>query len=137
MLKFFISYFQLDKEHMLWLEKALASLVMHKKISLWIDKEKLFPSEMFDKTISKEIHNADIVLLLLSNDFLVLEYIKEKKFPFIIEAFKTRGMIILPIVLKDTQNLTSHEKLSGILVAPFKDDKLIYIIKFKVNKGNT
>ena len=89
-MKIFLSYSRTDKNHMQGIEKALYKPIQEQKITLWIDKNKLYPTEKFDTTIANQIKKANMVLLLLGTDFWSSDYIQTKE----------RGLLILPIILK-------------------------------------
>ena len=121
-MKIFLSYARTNKEYMQGIEKALSTQIREKKITLWIDKNKLYPTEKFDTTITKQIEDADMVLLLLSIDFWSSEYIQTKEFPLIMEEHRNRGLLIFPIILEDISDFTRHKKLEGIFAYPFDDE---------------
>lgn len=103
------------------IEKALSSQIREKKITLWIDKNELYPTEKFDTTIANQIREADMVLLLLSVDFWASEYIQTKEFPLIMQEYRDRGVLIFPIILEDIADFTRYKSLEGIFACPFDD----------------
>lgn len=115
------------------IEKALSTEIRTKKIKLWIDKNELYPTEIFDSTIFKQIKKADMVLLLLSNDFWSSDYIQIKELPLILKEHRERGLLIFPIILRDIADFTRHKELDGIFACPFDDEgNLVTVEDFEI-----
>ncbi len=132
-MKIFLSYARTNKTHMQGIEKALFSQIREKKITLWIDKNKLYPTDKFDTTIANQIKQADMVLLLLSVDFWSSEYIQTKEFPLIMQEHRDRGLLIFPIILEDMADFTRYRELEGIFACPFNDKgELTTIADFEI-----
>ena len=99
MTRIFISYAHKDKELRQELEKHLAELERQKIVTTWSD-EQIRPGEELDNAIKKELERADIILLLVSPDFLASTYCREVETVKALEQRKTRGSITIPVILR-------------------------------------
>lgn len=70
----FISYSKTDKAHLQKLENHLSILKRNGAIATW-NCRKLLPGEKWDGKIRSELDKADIILFLVSDDFLATDYI--------------------------------------------------------------
>lgn len=69
----FISYSHKDEDLRSELEVHLAYLKNQGSVEIWQDR-RLLPGDNFDHTIREEIDTADVILLLISSDFLASSY---------------------------------------------------------------
>lgn len=74
----FIAYSHQDKNHLEELRVTLSPLIRNNKVKIWFDGE-IKPGDVWDAEIKKEIHSADIILLLLSTYSLNSDYFYEKE----------------------------------------------------------
>jgi hypothetical protein len=73
MTRLFLSYSHQDEVLRKELEKHLAALQRSGVIDIWQDR-RVGPGDEFGHEISKQLEAADIVLLLVSADFLASDY---------------------------------------------------------------
>ena len=99
MTKIFISYSHKDEELRKELEKHLAELKRQEIVTTWSD-EQIRPGEELDNAIEEELERADIILLLVSPDFLASTYCREIETVKALEQRKTRGAITIPVILR-------------------------------------
>ena len=99
MTRIFISYAHKDEELRQELKKHLAELERQKIVTTWSD-EQIRPGEELDNAIQKELERADIILLLVSPDFLASTYCREVETVKALEQRKTRGAITIPVILR-------------------------------------
>ena len=99
MTRIFISYAHKDEELRQELEKHLAELERQKIVTTWSD-EQIRPGEELDNAIQKELERADIILLLVSPDFLASTYCREVETVKALEQRNTRGSITIPVILR-------------------------------------
>ena len=99
MTRIFISYAHKDEELRQELEKHLAELERQKIVTTWSD-EQIRPGEELDNAIQKELERADIILLLVSPDFLASTYCREVETVKALEQRKTQGTITIPVILR-------------------------------------
>ena len=99
MTKIFISYSHKDEGLRQELEKHLTELKRQENVEIWSD-EQIRPGEELDSVIQKELEQADIILLLISPDFLASTYCREVETVKALEQRKTRGVITIPVILR-------------------------------------
>ncbi len=98
--KIFISYAHEDIKFQKELVKRLKPLKRKKEIVLWHDGV-IMPGEEWDASIKKHLEAADIIIILLSADFVASDYIYEKELPRIIERRKNGEIELIPIIARD------------------------------------
>jgi internalin A len=91
----FFSYAKEDIEMMNEINKFLTPLKRDKKISTWYDLM-IDPGKDWDSVIKQRISDSDIILCLISSDFMDKDYIWEVEIRKAIELKKT----IIPIILR-------------------------------------
>ena len=99
MTKIFISYAHKDEDLRQELERHLTELKRQENVKIWSD-EQIRPGEELDRVIQKELEQADIILLLVSSDFLASTYCREVETVKALEQRKTRGVITIPVILR-------------------------------------
>ena len=99
MARIFISYSHKDEELKRELLTHLAELERQGIVTPWSD-EQIRPGEELDSAIQNELERADIILLLVSSDFLASTYCREVETVKALEQRKTRGSITIPVILR-------------------------------------
>lgn len=95
----FISYSHKDEE---FLNKLMTHLKVFENtglISVWSD-DQITAGHYWYNQISEEISKADIVILLISADFLASDFIMREEVPRILEREKDRNLNIIPIIVR-------------------------------------
>ncbi|MFM9961929.1 MAG: COR domain-containing protein [Planctomycetaceae bacterium] len=100
-LKVFYSYAHADAKQQLKLSKHLSPLVRIGLIQTWYDKE-ILPGAEFDQEIADKLAEADIVLLLISSDFVASEYCCEIELPAAMQRHENQEATVLPIIIRYT-----------------------------------
>jgi internalin A len=90
--KVFVSYSSLDRVHLINFINHLISLKREELIEPWDDRQ-LVPGESWDEAIIEELDKAEIVILLLTVNFLNSTYIWQKE----LEQALKKGKKIIPI----------------------------------------
>ena len=98
-LKVFLSYAHEDEDLKKRLDIHLTSLKRSGKIKTWSDR-KIMPGEEWDSTIKEEMKEADIILLLVSADFLASDYIWKVELVNAMESHRSKESVVIPIFLK-------------------------------------
>src|SRR5690349_4059975 len=112
--KIFISYSHKDERYLLELEKHLTILRKNDIIDDWYDR-KIIPGQPWEKEIKKELENSDIILLLISPDFLASDYCYGVEVSRAIEKHHNNEAITIPIILSPSQwNETQFSKLQSL-----------------------
>lgn len=99
-LKVFISYSHVDETLKNSLLKHLEPLVRLSLISHWNFRE-LTPGVEWDPEINRELEKADIVLLLVSIDFINSKYCYDIELDVALDRHETGKCRVIPIVLRD------------------------------------
>ena len=113
-LNIFISYSKTDVSYKQALETHLAPLKRQGLISTWSDQD-LIPGEEWDKGIQDKLRTADIILLLVSANFIATDYIWDKEMTRAIERHEKKQVWVVPIILSscDWQS-TPFAKLTAL-----------------------
>lgn len=94
-LKLFISYAREDRSYVEVLEAHLSALLRSGHIDSWSDS-KILPGQAWQPAIEKEIRSADVILLMLSADFLNSKFINSHEIPWA----KLSGARIIPVLAR-------------------------------------
>lgn len=98
-LRLFISYSHEDEKLKNDLDKHLVMLKRSGKIEVWNDR-KLIAGEEWDTGIKKEMHAADIILLLISADFNNSEYIWKEELTHAMDRHEQGTARVIPVILR-------------------------------------
>lgn len=115
--KIFISYSQNDRHYLEELLKHLAGLRRQGKIEVW-DDGKILPGKNWDDEIKRELADADIILLLLSADFLSTDYVWNVEITKAMDRHEHNKTLVVPIFVRPCNwNGFSFSRLNGL---PYK-----------------
>jgi len=81
------------------LEKHLATLRRYGVIDIWQDR-RIGPGDEFDREISNQLESADIVLLLVSSDFLHSDYCYDIEVKRALERHAEGSTRVIPAILR-------------------------------------
>lgn len=95
----FISYSHKDLKYLNELQTWLKPLLREKNVKPWDDRQIKAGNEWREE-IKNAIENADVAVLLVSQDFLASDFIFKNELPPILEAAGRRGLIINWIVIR-------------------------------------
>jgi len=110
----FISYSHEDESYKDKLEKHLSILKRNNIIETWHDR-KIIPGEEWDKKIKDELENAQIILLLVSVDFLSSNYCYDIEIKRAVERHDKGEAVLIPIMLRKCDwNETSFSKIQAL-----------------------
>ncbi len=98
-LKVMLSYAHEDEELKNRLDVHLTALKRSGRIETWSDR-KIMPGTEWDSTIKNEMNTADIILLLISADFLASEYIWKIELTKAMERHRNKASVVIPIFLR-------------------------------------
>ena len=115
-LKLFISYSKSDYQYLKSLKKHLEPLRRLELMISWDDNQ-LVPGEEWDEHIQRELESADIILLLVSTDFLATRYIQEVALATAIERHQREDAVIVPIILDSAVEV--DEELQDVEIEKF------------------
>lgn len=97
-LKVFYSYSHKDERHRERLEVYLSTLRRENLISEWHDR-KITPAKEYEGEISSNLESADIILLLISPNFIASDYIYDKELKRAMERHEADEANVIPIIL--------------------------------------
>ena len=117
--KLFISYSRKDYEHKLILERHLrliqSALKQRVKLEVWSDN-RMQAGDSVNEQILPELHRADLIVLLVSPDFLDPErYSHRVELPIALERHEQEGIPVIPVLVRHTAYW--HETLGNLTVA--------------------
>ncbi len=98
-LKVFLSYAHEDEDLKNRLDVHLTALKRSGKIETWSDRM-IIPGKEWNDTIINEMNTADIILLLVSADFLASDYIWKVELAKAMERHRNNEAVVIPIFLK-------------------------------------
>lgn len=119
--KIFISYSHKDEPYREELEKHLIMLKRNGFIQTWTDR-KILPGQEWSKEISSELEVAEIILLLISSDFLASDYCFDIEVKQAMKQHEQGVSKVVPIILRPCD---WHDAPFGILQGLPKDAKPI------------
>jgi hypothetical protein len=97
--KVFISYSHKDEALRDSLATHLSNLQWQGIISSWYDRQLVAGMEWDDK-IKTELESADIILLLISPDFIASKYCRDIEIPMALQRHEARQAYIVPVILR-------------------------------------
>ena len=115
MISVFFSYSHKDEALRDQLEVHLSMLKRQEVISVWHDRRLLVGDEL-DNGISTHLEKADIILLLVSPDFLASEYCYSKEMLRALERHDSGDAHVIPVILRPCE--WQKAPFGKLLVAP-------------------
>jgi formylglycine-generating enzyme required for sulfatase activity len=116
-LRLFVSYSHQDKDRCIELGKYLEQLQDAGLIEPWTDGQ-ILAGDNWDDEILNNLRHADIILLLISIDFLRSKYIKSKELVVAKERHAKNEAVIVPVVLRKCQWQGVHYALGQYQALP-------------------
>ena len=114
-LKLFVSYSHVDEPLKVELVKHLTPLKHLELIDVWHDR-KIPAGGDWDHMISSNLRSADVILLLISIDFINSEYCYDIELEAAIERHENKSAVIIPIILRNC--MWQHAPFSKIQAIP-------------------
>jgi len=100
-IKVFYSYSHKDESFRSALKTHLSILRRRNVISEWHDR-KIIPGTEWQSQIDENIKDADIILLLISPDFIASDYCYETELDIAMERHESKEASVIPIILRPT-----------------------------------
>lgn len=134
-LSLFISYSHADEGVKTELIKHLEPLKKLSLIETWHDR-KLKPGDEWEKVISKELEKADIILLLVSIDFINSKYCYDIELDKALERHEQKTAVVIPIIVRNCLwQFTPFAKIQAlpkdakaITSWPDKDEAMTHVV---------
>lgn len=95
----FYSYAHEDEDLLGKLEKYLAQMKRDGLIKTWYDR-KLVPGSEWDQSISDRLNRADMILLMVSPDFLASDYIQSRELKIAMQRHERDEAVVIPVILR-------------------------------------
>ncbi len=118
-LPLFICYARENERTVKQLIPSLKVLAQRGYIAHWRDTD-LVPGEDWDKTIEERLSNAQVILFMVSRDFLASDYITNKERPLAMKLMAEKRTVVVPVILSpcnwqdDADNELLRSKLRSI-----------------------
>jgi hypothetical protein len=117
----FFSYSHVDESLRDQLETHLSGLRRQGMISSWHDR-RITAGEDFGAAIDSHINTADVILLLVSPDFVASDYCYEREMKRALERHQQGDARVIPVILRPCD---WHDLQFGTLMATPKDGRPI------------
>jgi hypothetical protein len=98
-IRIFISYSHKDESYKDELTTHLAGLKRAGYIESWDDR-KILPGQQWNDEIANSLNNANLILFLLSADFIASEYVYKVEIQAAKEKHKRQEATIVPIIIR-------------------------------------
>ncbi|MGK0737573.1 toll/interleukin-1 receptor domain-containing protein [Yokenella regensburgei] len=115
------SYSHTDEAQRNELEKHLSPLKRAGKITTWHDR-RIVPGQEFERQIDQYFSEADIILLLISSDFIASDYCYEVEMTNALARHKRGEAVVIPVILREC---AWHQLEFGSIMAATIDGKPI------------
>ena len=124
MISLFYSYSHEDEKYRDQLEKHLSVLKKEGYIDEWHDR-KISPGSNWEEDINRELIKADIILLLISSNFLASNYCYDVETVTALEMHENGQAVVIPIIIQPCLwNISKLAKNGKLQVLP-KDGRPI------------
>jgi hypothetical protein len=98
-IKLFYCYAHEDKSFLDELEKHLSNLKRQYHITTWQDQV-ILPGENWEQEIHSQLQTADLILLLVSPDFMASDYCYSKEMTIALERERNGMCRVIPVILR-------------------------------------
>ena len=113
--KAFISYSHKDQRHRERLNDALIQLRRSNLMSVWDDR-KILPGQDWDREINDKLEDADVILLLVSTDFLASDYSYSREMTRALQRHRSGSATVIPIIVRPCD--WQHSPLGSLQALP-------------------
>jgi hypothetical protein len=97
----FLSYSHKDEKWVRRLRTHLAPLMQSRDLVLW-DDTRMMPGTEWKEEISERLSRADLVLMIVTPDYLASEFIANTELPAILSAAQQQGVKVAWMAVKET-----------------------------------
>ena len=98
--KLFYSYSEVDERYRVELEKSFSMLRRYDSLFEW-NFRKIYAGKDWDKVIHEELLSSNIILFLVSRDFLASAYCHDIEVKLAMELHDDKKAIVVPIILRE------------------------------------
>ena len=100
-LRVFISYSRKDVQFRETLQTHLKPLVRERTIEIWHD-QMLTPGSVWEEHLHKKLQSSDVMLFLISPDFIDSDFIAEKEIPIAVARAESGQATLIPILIRSS-----------------------------------
>ena len=97
--KIFFCYAREDEQYLNKLKAYLRPLQRQGMIDVWHDRDISAGTE-WESEIKKHLNSADIILLLVSPDFMSSEYCYSVEMDYALERHKCGDVLVIPVIIR-------------------------------------
>jgi hypothetical protein len=135
-LEIFFSYARADRYFLELLKKHLSGLFRAGLITVWDDSE-IKPGTQWAPQLAAHIGSADIILMLVSPDYLASEFLDKHEMKPILQRHDAQEVLVIPVFLRPVAlENTPLARLQGLPLGDFpvtkwanKDEAFRYIAR--------
>ena len=98
-IRIFIAYSQNDKDLLAELKKHLEMLRLGQPIDVWDDGQ-ILPGMDWEKAVSDAMYESDLILLLVSVDFIVSDFCYNQELRIAMELQKIGRVQVIPLIMR-------------------------------------
>lgn len=98
-LKLFIAYAGEDAAYCHQLRQHLAALERMEQVQIWYDGQ-IVAGQDWEAELLNHLQTADIILLLVSPDFIASDFCYETLFPVAIKMHKSQKATVIPVIIR-------------------------------------
>lgn len=118
MISLFYSYSHKDEEYRDQLENHLSVLKNENIIDEWHDR-KISPGSNWEDDINRNLDNADVILLLISSNFLASDYCYDVETVTALDMHKNGQAVVIPVIIQPCLwNISKLGKKAKMQVLP-------------------
>ena len=99
MIRLLVSYSHADNAFRSRLETQLALLKRQGLLGVWADQA-ILPGQEIDPAIAAELETADVIVLLISPDFIASNYCCETEMTRAVERHRAGEAIVIPLIVR-------------------------------------
>ncbi len=135
-IRVFFSYSHADDRHRIRLEKALKLLERQGLIDTWTDR-KLLPGDRWEEGIAEELERADLILFLVSDDFIASDFIWGREMKRALEREERGEARVVPVIVRPCDwhpapfFLDEEALQSGLLVSRTEGEVELWHLSFQ------
>ena len=101
-LKVFLSYSHKDEKLCNEFKNHLVTLRREGAIKQWFDRD-IKPGEEWEREIKRELENADVILLLVSVNFLASDFCHDVEVKRAMERHEAKKAVVIPVILRSCE----------------------------------
>ncbi|MDQ5770466.1 toll/interleukin-1 receptor domain-containing protein [Thiothrix subterranea] len=98
-IKAFVSYSQKDEKYLTEFSAHMRPLLRLKQVVVWDDRA-IDVGDEWEECIYRELDEADIVICLVSSDFIASDFCYEKELDRALDAHRKGQKVVVPVLLR-------------------------------------